>query len=70
METIRDRLIHHGASIEVVNGIVRMRLNKSFPYQREVIDILNELRQQRKIEEVGSIICGAIRSEGFRAHER
>ena len=54
METIRDRLIHHGASIEVVNGIVRIRLNKSFPYQKEVLDILNQLRQQVQIEEAKS----------------
>ena len=51
METVRNHLIHHGASIEVQTGIVRIRLNQSFPYQREVLDILNELRQQRKIEE-------------------
>ena len=51
METIRNRLIHHGASIEVVNGVVSIRLNESFPYQKEVLDILNELRQQVQIEE-------------------
>lgn len=51
METIRNRLIHHGASIEVINGVARVRLNKTFPYQREVLDILNELRRQVQIEE-------------------
>lgn len=61
METIRNRLIHHGASVEVLPGVVRIRLNKSFPYQKEVLDILNELRQKVQIEEVGSIISGRAR---------
>ena len=52
METLRDRLIHHGASLEMINGIWRIRLNKSFPYQSEVLGILKRLRQQVKVQQI------------------
>jgi hypothetical protein len=51
METIRNKLIHHGASIELVNGICKIRLNKSFPYQSEALEIIEMLRQQIKIQQ-------------------
>lgn len=50
METIRNRLIHHGASVTMVNGILTLRLNASFAYQKEVVEILTKLRQQVNIE--------------------
>lgn len=52
METVRNRLIHHGASVKMVDGVITIRLNASFPYQREVIEILQTLRQQVKIEAI------------------
>ena len=51
METIRNRLIHQGSSIQVKDNFVRIQLNQTFPYQNEVIDILKALRQLVKIEE-------------------
>lgn len=50
METVRNRLIHHGASVEMTYRIITIRLNESFPYQEEVQQILKTLRQQVKIE--------------------
>ena len=52
METIRNRLIHHGASVKVVDGVIRIRMNKSFPYQSEILEILKELRQQVQFQKV------------------
>ena len=50
METIRNRLIRHGASVNISDGLVRIRLNESFPYQCEVMSVLNQLRQLVKIQ--------------------
>jgi hypothetical protein len=50
METIRNRLIHQGSSIQVKDNVVKIQLNQTFPYQNEVIDILKALRQLVKIE--------------------
>lgn len=63
METIRNRLIRHGSSIQVRDGIVRIRLNKSFPYPSEVLDILRILRQQVQIERAKKV-CYRKRTEG------
>ena len=50
METIRNRLIHHGASVNISDGVVRIRLNESFPYQHQALSILNQLRQLVRIQ--------------------
>ncbi len=56
METIRNKLIRHGASIELVDGICKIRLNKSFPYQSEVLEIIERLRQQVKIQQAYNLV--------------
>ena len=55
METIRNRLIHHGASVNIRDDIVSLRLNQSFPYQSEVTDILKVLRQQVFLQRVKNV---------------
>jgi len=52
METLRDKLIHHGASIHFVDAICSVRLNASFRYQSEVSGILEHLRREVKIQQV------------------
>lgn len=47
-------MIHHGSSIEVIDGVIKIRLNRSFPYQSEVREILENLRQQVKIQQAAS----------------
>jgi hypothetical protein len=54
MSTVRNRIIHHGASIEIIDGIIKIRLNRSFPYKSEVIQALETLRQQVKIQQTVS----------------
>jgi hypothetical protein len=54
MSTVRNRIIHHGSSIEIIDGVIKIRLNRSFPYQREVKQALEALRQQIKIQQVAS----------------
>ena len=54
MSTVRNRIIHHGAFIEIADGVIKIRLNRSFPYQREVKQALETLRQQIKIQQVAS----------------
>ncbi len=51
MSTVRNRIIHHGASIEIIDGVINIRLNKSFPYQSEIRETLETLRQQVKIQQ-------------------
>ncbi len=52
METLRDKLIHHGASLQFVDAICSLWLNASFRYQSEVSDILEHLRLEVKIQQV------------------
>jgi len=52
METLRDKLIHHGASLRVVDAVCSLRLNDSFRYQSEVSGILENLRREVKIQQV------------------
>jgi len=52
METLRDKLIHHGASIKFVGNICSLRLNATFRYQREGKDILENLRREVKIQQI------------------
>jgi len=51
MSTVRNRIIHHGSSIEIIDGVIKIRLNKSFPYQSEVRQALEALRQQVRIQQ-------------------
>ena len=54
MSTVRNRIIHHGAFIEITDGVIKIRLNSSFPYQSEVRETLETLRQQVKIQQAVS----------------
>ncbi len=54
MSTVRNRIIHHGASIEIIDEVIKIRLNRSFPYQSEVRQALEALRQQVKVEQAVS----------------
>jgi hypothetical protein len=56
METIRNRLIYQGASVKRKDGIILIRLNQSFPYQSEVLDILKVLRLQVKVQQVQKVL--------------
>lgn len=44
METIRDKMIHHGASFDFSDSICYLRVNASFPYQQEMQETLAKLR--------------------------
>lgn len=52
METLRDKLIHHGASVQFVNRICSLRLNAEFPYQSEIAAIVDNLRQEVIIQQI------------------
>ncbi len=54
MSTVRNRIIHHGASIETTDGVIKIRLNRSFLYQSEVRETLETLRQQVKTQQAVS----------------
>ena len=44
METIREIMIEHGASIKFVEGICTIRINDNYPYKPIIDGILGELR--------------------------
>ncbi len=44
METIRELMIEHGASIGFVEGICTIRINENYPYQSIIEQLLNDLR--------------------------
>lgn len=50
METLRDKLIHHGASVQFVSRICSLRLNASFHYQSELDEVLANLRYEVYIQ--------------------
>ena len=54
MSTVRNRIIHHGASIEIIDEVIKIRLNRSFLYQSEVRQVLETLRQQVRIQQAVS----------------
>jgi len=54
METLRYKLIYHGASIKVIGKICSLRLNASFRYKTEIAAILDKLKHEVKIQEVAS----------------
>ena len=54
METLRSRLIHHGASVQFIGKICTLRLNASYRYKTEVEAILDNLRQEVRLQKVAS----------------
>ena len=54
IETLRDKLIHHGASIEFIDGICNLRLNASYRYKIELAEILDNLRHEVYIQRIAS----------------
>ena len=54
METIRHKLIYHGASVRFIGKICSLRLNASFRYKTEVAAILEKLKQEVIIQRVAS----------------
>lgn len=44
METIRELMIEHGASIEYIEKICTIRINNNYPYQQLIERILEDLR--------------------------
>ena len=44
METIRELIIEHGASIRYVEGICTIRINANYPYKSIIERILENLR--------------------------
>lgn len=51
METIRDKMIHHGASVDFSGSVCYLRVNASFPYQQEMRVTLEKLRTFIHIEQ-------------------
>lgn len=52
METLRDKLIHHGASVQLVARICSLRLNASYRYLSEVESILAKIRLEVKLRQI------------------
>lgn len=52
METIRHKLIHHGASIQLIRKICTLRLNASYPYKTEVEGIYENLKREVEVQRV------------------
>jgi hypothetical protein len=52
MQTVRSKLIHHGASIKFVGKICPLRLNSSYRYQTEVEGIYDGLKQEVQVMKV------------------
>lgn len=52
METVRDKMIHHGASVDFSDSICYLRINASFPYQQEMQAALAKLRTFVQIEQI------------------
>jgi hypothetical protein len=54
IDTLRDKLIHHGASIEFIGDVCNLRLNASFRYKTELNEILEKLRHEVHIHRIAS----------------
>lgn len=52
METLRDKLIRHGASIEFIDRICSLRLNASYRYKTEVEGIYDNLNREVEVVKV------------------
>ena len=44
METIRELMVEHGASIQYVEGICAIRINDNYPYKGIIERVLRDLR--------------------------
>ena len=44
METIRELIIEHGASIKFVEGICTIRINENYPFKTELKRVLRDLK--------------------------
>ena len=44
METIRELMIEHGASIGFVEGVCTIRINEIYPYKSIIERILDDMR--------------------------
>ena len=44
METIRELMIEHGASIGFVEGVCTIRINENYPYKSIIERILDDMR--------------------------
>ena len=54
METLRHKLIYHGASVRFIGKNCSLRLNASFRYKTDISAILEELRQEVVIQQAVS----------------
>jgi len=52
METLRDKLIRHGASIEFIDRICSLRLNASYRYKTEVSGIYENIKRDIEVVKV------------------
>ena len=52
METLRDKLIRHGASIEFIDQICSLRLNASYRYKTEIEGIYDNLNREVEVVKV------------------
>jgi hypothetical protein len=44
METIRELMIEHGASIQFIEGICTIRINDNYPHKSIIGSVLRDLR--------------------------
>lgn len=44
METIRELMIEHGASIQYIERICTIRINDNYPYKAIIMRLLRDLR--------------------------
>ena len=54
MQTLRDKLIHHGASVQFIGKICSLRLNASYRYKTAVAAIIDNLKQEVRLQQVYS----------------
>lgn len=52
MQTVRSKLIHHGASVTFVGKICTLRLNASYHYKTEVEGIYDGLKREVEVLKV------------------
>ena len=52
MGTFRNKVINHGALLQVEGCKLTIELNKSYPYQAEVLSILDKLSSEVKLRKL------------------